>query len=661
MTLEILRQRGLLDAALAAGWVVDGNGWSYPVFNARGQPYMVDGTPVRRWKSADGSSPKYLWKPRKPAGVRYYLQPDTVAAIDDASVLFLASGEPDVLAFRAAGTTNTLCWFDGEGSVPPTLVADLQRLNVAAVKYYPDRDRTGLETAAKLLAVFAGSGISFSAYELPASMGSKYDINDLWCDCDCDAERFAIRLMQLPQVSTTDLYLYGSSANDAPAPLGSGGITRIDAKALHREWIGKIIDALGQPVKREGNVDRWHCPTGRHVNGDRNPSLRIATDKNPDFPWPVCSCELHEEADAWSILGAALGVDRWQEFKARKRAEGYEVADDIAPPMVARVSGGEDEHGANFVTSSSAIKNVRLLLRGEIEIDIPPMIFPFNRLHQFDGSAWISMPRKLTYVLGVSGGGKTFFSEQLDANMRKDGYDSLYWGPEWSPEEMVYRSIQRAGGSSQQRVLLHHLWTADKQAGVPDHLNRGEQIGAAAIERDESILNSIERWPGMTHYIDESDLPPTALVVEIRKHVKNLRSEGRKVQSLFIDYLQLWNNSGGNEEGALGPERAVNQIKLLIQSLGLFGFIVLQPRKGDSEQAREGEVLHHASAQGLSDQRCNLMLGLTPIFDEDGCKLNEAKIAVLKNSMGNTGSIRVPVDWPKLLWHDVQHSTAPKL
>ncbi len=132
---QMLAERGILEPAEKAGWGPGGNGWTYAVFDTDGNPVKApDGNPIKRWKNFSSHlTPKYLWKPAglKEHCPRYYLLPGTKQAIlDKGGRVYLASGEPDVLAYHAAGNPNALCWFGGEESTPATLAEDLLKLGV---------------------------------------------------------------------------------------------------------------------------------------------------------------------------------------------------------------------------------------------------------------------------------------------------------------------------------------------------------------------------------------------------------------------------------------------------------------------------------------------------------------------------------------------------
>src|SRR5260221_12689973 len=198
---ELLAERGILEQAEKAGWEPGGNGWVYPVFDFDGNPRKLpDGTLIQRWKNFGSHlNPKYLWKPGKLGALcrKYYMLQGTKHAIlNDGGRVYIASGEPDVLAYHAAQFPNVLSWF-GERSVPDTLAQDLMQLSVREAIYYPDLDPSGLISAQKVAQILRGTSIEFRAYQLPADLGNKGDINKLWKHSGFDRGFFQLSLMNV--------------------------------------------------------------------------------------------------------------------------------------------------------------------------------------------------------------------------------------------------------------------------------------------------------------------------------------------------------------------------------------------------------------------------------------------------------------------------------
>ncbi len=202
---QLLAERGILEQAEKAGWEPGGNGWTYPVFDFEGNALKLpDGTPINRWKNFGSHlTPKYLWKPGKLGALcpKYYILPGTKQSIrSDGGRVYIASGEPDVLAYHVAGYPNVLSWF-GEKSVPDTLREDLLHLGVREAIYYPDLDSSGLLSAQKVTRMLHGTQIDFRAYQLPAELGEKGDINRLWKSSGFDRILFQLSLKGLSKLS----------------------------------------------------------------------------------------------------------------------------------------------------------------------------------------------------------------------------------------------------------------------------------------------------------------------------------------------------------------------------------------------------------------------------------------------------------------------------
>ncbi len=191
-----LQRRGIDTVAQAAGWKPlsphGRPGYSYPVH--------FDGGTAQRWKALDGKKPKYTWLPSKPAGCKYYLPQgtDTLRAAVAAAggTLYIANGEPALLAYLAAGVQNVICWF-GEGQPPHSLAADLCQWGVQTVRYPVDKDAAGEKSALKVRSTLKDSSIAFYPLEWGDIVPHKGDANDAWIAAGFDARRFLDELRHL--------------------------------------------------------------------------------------------------------------------------------------------------------------------------------------------------------------------------------------------------------------------------------------------------------------------------------------------------------------------------------------------------------------------------------------------------------------------------------
>jgi len=290
-TYDVLGQRGIKQAAVDFGnWkneTVNGApGWSYPVFDRNG------GVVARRWKAAGSDhDPKYLWRGSK-NGQNYYILPLTIEAIKASDgVAYIASGEPDVLAYRAAGIANVLCWF-GEGQTPKTLADDLISFGVTRAVHYPDMDDTGRRAAASIAALLQGK-IEYQAYLLPASLGEKGDINKLWIDARFDRDDFRRQLNQCQ-----------------PLPIGTKKVVTTPPPR-DKELPADFLRAIEAALHAGGyGADGWSkampCIFKQHEHDDNRPAAAWHREKN------IYKCMKCSEAgqDFWLAkdVAARLGI-----------------------------------------------------------------------------------------------------------------------------------------------------------------------------------------------------------------------------------------------------------------------------------------------------------------------------------------------------------------
>lgn len=195
-TSKSLKERGIEQTALAAGWqpyTMHGRpGWRYPVQFADGTAY--------RWKAGDKQKPKYCWLGGQPKACKYYI-PQNINALRSAieaadGVLYIANGEPSVLAYLAAGVQNVLSWF-GEGQPPHTLSEALRAWGVRDVRYPVDKDDAGRKSALAVRSRLKDSGIAFHPLQWGEAVAEKGDANDLWQAVGSDALQFVETLDQL--------------------------------------------------------------------------------------------------------------------------------------------------------------------------------------------------------------------------------------------------------------------------------------------------------------------------------------------------------------------------------------------------------------------------------------------------------------------------------
>lgn len=675
----ILEGRGIAEAADDALWkahkAFGQDGWAYPVYDGNGVAYRTaDGSQaIRRWKNRDSNgSPKYAWLPEKPGKATYYVLPDTLDAIRKANgVAYLASGEPDVLAYRAAGFKNVICWFDGEMSIPANLLQHLTYMGITSLNDYPDRDETGLKKMAKLSAMLADSNVVYFPFKLPGDEQSKNDINWLWQQCKFSRDRFLLEITDAPGYTSTEIQRYVVSdvtpavtVSDPPVlrqresmPATANEFTLLQVEAIEKISFARFAESLVQSVEQTAKFKGWQSdgwsknfPCNLPGHADAHASAGFNRESKTYRCFVCGTVEAKEYA-------AQIGAKRYEDFRAEVEQEFRETnRHQPAPDTGSRIitmTGAVVEPAAPtklYVASDDALLDVEAMLRGEKLPTYVPRYFPYQTFHQFGGFAKVMQPGKLIYLMSVSGGGKTSVVDVISERAHANGEDTIDFSPEWTAQERRKRSIQRAGGMTMMDMAEYEMWLIDQKRGIPQEARNGRPPAKERLDQTLEIIERMKTWRGKSYQLkaDPSLGNLTSMLSTIREIVIEKRDAGRTVTSLFVDYIQRVPKArGSNEWDRL--ESVVDCIKDLCEELSLLGYVIIQPRKSDSSDTRDGKTLTEASAQGLSDQRANLYITITPQFDDNRVKLPFVEASVVKNSMGTTGSMMLKAAWQNLM------------
>ncbi|MFA6270946.1 MAG: hypothetical protein WC657_07110, partial [Candidatus Paceibacterota bacterium] len=291
----------------------------------------------------------------------------------------------------------------------------------------------------------------------------------------------------------------------------------------------------------------------------------------------------------------------------------------------------EDEP-VRIVSSDEAMSTVMEWIEGDVPPS-EPILSPYASMHQLQGMARLWERRKLVYVIGAAGMGKTAFAETGADALRRHGQSVFYWGPEWTPEEVQIKAIARYGGPSFDAQRLDHLWQSENKRGVPDNKRNGVRMTDEQREVALRVAGRILEWPGKAFYIDKANLSIEKTMETVIQETERQRKNGHDVAAFFCDYLQK-----AKLPGSMGKwdelENKANIISYACIEANLVGIVLSQVGKSDSRQLRKNTQLDAGSAQGLSDQLCNLYITLNPVFDSEGNRLERGVIRVEKNSSG---------------------------
>lgn len=308
-----------------------------------------------------------------------------------------------------------------------------------------------------------------------------------------------------------------------------------------------------------------------------------------------------------------------------------------------------------LVVSSSVL--VDGLEKEWAEVPHAPLPFPLKVLHKFRGMCQMISPGKMIGVVGISGGMKTSFCETLMDTWRRDnGVDVLYWGPEWTANEMRDRAVQRYGTiekptASYDDVALHKRWNWEEANKVPFQNRAGKKMNEAMYRNSIEMAAYWKNFTGENYYFQQMDMSLDQLLAETVQHMERIKSTGRTLRAVVFDYVQLLQLRDVRTEMER-IEQALGLIKAFVVDRGLVGVVASQTRKDEASGVREnGEILEVEAGQFLRSDKFNLVLTLNPVF-VDKMLTNKAVIRVAKNSSGRTGMQSVVIDPARLRWLD---------
>jgi hypothetical protein len=644
-----------------------------------------------RIKYIDNVKPKYAWTPSKPDDCIYY----SVGKLKDAIAanmgkVYILNGEPAIWAFHSylvAGgwdkewAAPAISWF-GEGSVPLTLFDDMEKLGVKHMVVIPDCDRAGFESALKVNELFgnAWSTIGLEYRRLPFEFGSGEDFNDLWMSEGFLHLATRDQLDTLPFLRPDQMRVaLGVKSSVAEVKPKEREVTTsnsdIDFKTMEHEWIALVIAALGQPAKREGKIDRWHCP----VHPDKDPSFRVEYNAG-EYPRPRCTCDIHRHLDAWDQIARAVKASSWENYRREKVAQWHKEhpeadkqkgAQDVTPlkivqaqpllPAPAAVRVSRVAHYADD-TMDALVK----IIDGDIASIGNPVPSPMMALRHLGGLCRVIPSGKIIGVIGGSGEGKTSLLETWNDFWNKLGLDTINRSPEWSPLEIAMRRIQRYSGRapgqphvSVEDITAWILWQKEAGLGIPEVQRQGKPLSKAQLDEVKRVKAEVSKWPGKSIVLSEDDsqeLFLEELLDLIASTLDEGRKAGRRRDIVIFDYVQLL-KLRDVRDGEREVEQVVSIIKNHVARYQYVAVLGTQVTKSSSKQQKTaGAVLTSDDAQYLRSDKFNLMLSINRVYEEregQSIPTDYSTIYVDKHSLGVAHvNVSVETDFKHLLWKD---------
>lgn len=257
------------------------------------------------------------------------------------------------------------------------------------------------------------------------------------------------------------------------------------------------------------------------------------------------------------------------------------------PPKIAR-----EENGVTTIGRTRIIRRTSLFsdLTQRIFDDdyipgAPPILFPLQCLHPLGGQARVTKAGKVIGLVGTSGSGKTSALETIADAYVAGGVPVWMWTPEWTPDEMAERVMQRYGGPTQDQLYLHEIdkWRV-KTFGLPE--NPEQRLQLALKMKAMEALRVVNGWSSEVSFVENSLLT----IVELGEVIAAAQSIVTPTpRVLIVDYVQLLKANEVDEKDDTSMYNLIQRFKSLCVYHGLIGILSTQTTKDEARQSGRQE------------------------------------------------------------------------
>lgn len=311
-------------------------------------------------------------------------------------------------------------------------------------------------------------------------------------------------------------------------------------------------------------------------------------------------------------------------------------------------------HATNQNRSDMVREQLRLKIMGDAPVKERAFAFPLKTMRKFGGFMRNCVTGKVTLIAGGTGTGKTQLLETFCDQLNVRGVNGLWFGAEWSKEEMEMRRVQRyskAPHVTYDNIQEHLTYLGYQADGVPDSQNSGTKLTDAQIESYHKASAYLNTWRGtMECFNGHNTLEET--FADMTVAVERECRQNRLILFVVFDYVQLlkaksWDNSVNRYEYAF---ECVKQFAI---DMNLHVFMTTQVNKQASAESKGNKSLNAEAAHYIRGDKANLFLILdrqyTQEHSEEYTETNAFYLVVGKSSLGGRyegyteSKIRVPL------------------
>lgn len=252
------------------------------------------------------------------------------------------------------------------------------------------------------------------------------------------------------------------------------------------------------------------------------------------------------------------------------------------PPKIVTEQNGVTTIGrTRIIKRTSLFDDLSKLIQDDDYVpDIPPVIFPFQCLHKLGGQARVTMPGKVIGFVGASGSGKTSALETLADAYVASGIPVWMWTPEWTPNEMAERVVQRYGGPTQDDLYLHVI-DKYREKVLQQPSNPAHRLNDDLRTKAAFAMRQVRAWSTDVYFMENS-LMTIEEMSEVVAAAKNIVSPFPRV--LICDYAQLLKANEVDEKDETTMYNMIQRFKGMCVYYSLIGIMATQTTKEDARR-----------------------------------------------------------------------------
>jgi replicative DNA helicase len=239
-------------------------------------------------------------------------------------------------------------------------------------------------------------------------------------------------------------------------------------------------------------------------------------------------------------------------------------------------------------------------------------------------------PGDMIVLAGRPGTGKTSFALNMAAEIAKKEYNVLYFSLEMPSSQLVNRIIATECSVNAKHLMSGKFSDKDEIARLWANI---DNVSRLSIFIDDTSKLSV------------SDLRSRAkkLNSELNKTISPISGKKKKLDCIFVDYLQLMHSNVYREDRVRQVEDISRNIKLFAKDMSIPIVALAQLNRKVEDRSSKVPMLSDLKDSGAIEQDADMVMFIhrEDMYKPDSDKKNTAEIYLQKNRHGQQGLVKL--------------------